>query len=277
MTDILDQLSLGEATRILRFRPASEAKFHNQVKYLRTAIAEQVYPNLKIVSLERSDPSASFDYLIVITGGKSEFERRMPPHVQEDIFKRVHPGRDWEIMWADGTVANAPNPGCSLASRDPFDEVLHEITAGLYVVNEVLSREGQAARLDAMEKEARPDCQCARCKKTISEQEMVFAYKCSKCNQIFCHSCGFIGSVAACPFCERGEENKQPWSQIEQSSSPMKDEGRIDELYRNLLAIVAGDRQKAERVIEHERQCRRSASREELIEIAIFHWEQDNR
>jgi len=45
--------------------------------------------------------------------------------------------------------------------------------------------------------------QCELCGKAMSGQEKLLAYRCSKCSQLFCHSCAFIGKVAVCPNCER--------------------------------------------------------------------------
>lgn len=131
------QIRFGEATKFLKFLPGSEERFQKQVKFLKAAIRERKYPNLRVTSLKKSNPSASFQYLIVVSGSQEEF-RPMDSKIAEEIFYRVHPGNEMKDMWADGVLADTPDPGNVLTDIRPFNELRDEIENGWYSIEEIL-------------------------------------------------------------------------------------------------------------------------------------------
>jgi len=119
---------------------------------MKAVIEKQQYPNMEITAMKRTNPSATCEYLILETGTKNEYQRKMNPKVEEEIFQRVHPGEDWEIMWADGTVINTAPQGSTLESIEPFNAIMNEIKNGFYDIIEIISKEGQSSQLNAIEK-----------------------------------------------------------------------------------------------------------------------------
>jgi hypothetical protein len=154
--DITSKIEFGKATKILRFLPESAQKYNNHVLFLKELIKQKLFPSLKVVCLRSSNSLASYEYLIVITGSKSEYLRENKKNsifdnVAFETFKKVHSGKDPKVMWADGTVKNTPGEGESIQTLDHFNETLNEIKNNYYIIHEVLSKTGQSDKLNEME------------------------------------------------------------------------------------------------------------------------------
>ena len=176
-------ISFGEATRIIKYYLGNEKRFQNQVKFLKAAVESKQYPNVQILALKKSNPSASCEYLLVQTGDKKEYLREMNEKSREEIFARVHPGKNWGEMWGDETVMDTPPKNADLTSTEPFDKIVREIKKGYYSKLEILSKEGQSDNLNALEMEAHatleslaPEGIACTCGKTHSVDELVDAY-----------------------------------------------------------------------------------------------------
>jgi len=156
--DITNEIQLGEATKILRFLSENTDKYNNHVLFLKELINQNLYPDLKVICLKSANTLASYEYLIVITGSKKEYLRQSDKgsvfdNVAFETFKKVHPGKEPKVMWANGTVKNTPGEGETIQTLDYFNETLNEIDNNYYVIQEVLSKEGQYNKLDEMETE----------------------------------------------------------------------------------------------------------------------------
>lgn len=149
------QIRFGEATKILKFVPGSERRFQNQIEFLRAAVKEKKYPYLSVISLKKSNLSASCDHLIIATGSREQF-REIDDKDAEDIFQRVHSGKSMEDMWSDGVVADTPDPGYALTDIRPFNELRDEIVDGWYEVDEVIQEV-------AIDEKALSDADCSHC------------------------------------------------------------------------------------------------------------------
>lgn len=137
MKDSNSQILFGEATSILPYLKGSEKRYQNQIKFLKAVIEEKKYKGLRVISLKKSKRSATYEYLIVESGSKEHFRTMFFESVQE-IFKRIHPGKEMKEMWADGVLADTPDPGCIITDLRPFKELRHEITQGWYSIEEIL-------------------------------------------------------------------------------------------------------------------------------------------
>jgi len=135
---LIETISFGEATHFMKYHAGSEERFRNQVEFIKAAIGEKQYLNLRVVSLEESNPSANSKYLIVVTGSRNDFHQRLNSQTTKDIFDRVHPGKEFKDMWSDGVVADTPDPGNVLTSLQPFNELRDEINKGWYSIHEIL-------------------------------------------------------------------------------------------------------------------------------------------
>ena len=153
--ELSSQIHFGEATNILRFLKGSEKRFQNQVKFLKAAIGEKKYPYLRVVALKKSNPSATFEHLIVVSGSREEY-RTMDSKTAEDIFYRIHPGKEMADMWADGVLADTPDPGNVLTDIRPFNELRDEIKNDWYSIEEILQEV-------VIGEEAPSQVKCLRC------------------------------------------------------------------------------------------------------------------
>lgn len=157
--DSMSQIPFGEATKILRFREGSETRLKNQIKYLKAAIKENKYPRLRVVWLKKSNRSASCEHLIVVSGGREQF-RPIDDRTAEEIFQRVHPGKKMEDMWADGAIADTPDPGNVLTGIHAFNELRDEIKKDWYSLEEILQEV-------AIEEKLSSQVNCWRCGVTL--------------------------------------------------------------------------------------------------------------
>jgi len=149
-----DIIELGESTRILKYGIDIENKFKNHIKFKKAAVKAKQYPKVKILSMVSNSPSASCKFLIIETGSKVEYLRKMDDQVIDKIFEEVHPGKDFEEIWADGTVMNTAPANGLLESTLPFDQIASELSKGYYTIIEVLSDDEQSNELGALENES---------------------------------------------------------------------------------------------------------------------------
>ncbi len=188
--DIANEIKFGEATKILGFLPESAHKYDNHVLFLKELINQNLFPDLKVVCLKSSDSLASYEYLIAITGSKTEYLRECKKNgvfdsVAYETFKRVHSGKDPKVMWADGTVKNLAGEDETIQTLDYFNETLNEINNNYYVIHEVLSKSGQSSKLNEIESE--------------KENEKVDSLKSSEGGSFTCGMCNSKFSVSQVP------------------------------------------------------------------------------
>lgn len=110
----------------------------NQWEYLKTMADAGLTQGLAFYWLERVDPAAGSEVLLVETGSASAFARPLHIAVKEEILLRALPGKKWEDLWADEVLLDLPD----LAEDTPYSQILKQlkeaIRRGAYKIKEMI-------------------------------------------------------------------------------------------------------------------------------------------
>ena len=137
--NFVTDIGFAAATRIMQFNASSADRFRNQVIFINSLISEGVYPSVRVIALKRASAAASFEYLIVITGSRSDYLRRIDSRKEDEVFERVLPGKSNADLWSDGVIMDTPHqPGTHISDMQQFVTLRREIEHGLYSIHEVL-------------------------------------------------------------------------------------------------------------------------------------------
>lgn len=133
-----EEVRFQEISRILIYHQGSQDRLENQITYLEAMCEAGLTPGLNFYVLEKADPAASYDFLLVETGSATAFARPIHVAVKEEILLRSLPGKRWEDLWADEVVLDLPDVSESSPQANLLPRLKEEIGRRIYKIRKVI-------------------------------------------------------------------------------------------------------------------------------------------
>jgi len=139
--NIKPELMLKEGNLFLDFPAGYENNYRNHKKLIKELIEEKVYPDVKVEYLKSEISDKEFKAIIFISGSMDEAKKidKVFYHPKaEELFARLFPGKDWNVISPPTSVGNIPVPGWSISPKvyETMNNYIKQFKDGIYKIDD---------------------------------------------------------------------------------------------------------------------------------------------